>query len=126
MGLLPLARAPVELAEAAVAVGDERAHPLLAVSDPFLELSRSAKTQSKMKRAITAGNPAWRNRSRLRSPSSNSRTFRRRSSARDLNVALGELQGRGGEQDRAGRRHLLHASGQVGRLADRRVVHVQI
>ena len=51
---------------------------------------------------------------------------RDRPPGRDLHVAFGELQGRGGEQDRAGRRHLLHAGGQVGRLTDRRVVHVQI
>jgi hypothetical protein len=45
---------------------------------------------------------------------------------RDLHIAFGELQGRGSEQDRARRRHLLHAGRQVGRLTDRRVVHVQI
>jgi len=44
----------------------------------------------------------------------------------DLHVAFDELQCRGGEQDRAGRRHLLHAGGQVRRLTNRRVVHVQI
>ena len=49
-----------------------------------------------------------------------------RSPGRDLYVAFGELEGRGGEQDGAGRRHLLHAGGQVGRLTNRRVVHVQI
>jgi hypothetical protein len=51
---------------------------------------------------------------------------RDRAPGRDLHVALGELECRGGEQDRAGRRHLLHAGGQVGRLPDRRVVHVEI
>ena len=45
---------------------------------------------------------------------------------RDLDVAFGELQGGGGEQDGAGHRHLLHAGGQMGRLPDRRVVHVEI
>jgi hypothetical protein len=43
-----------------------------------------------------------------------------RPTGRDLNVALGELQGGGGEQDRSWRRswrrHLLQAGGQVGRL----------
>ena len=51
---------------------------------------------------------------------------RDRPSGDDLHVAFGELQSGGGEQDGAGRRHLLHARGQVGRLPDRRVVHVQI
>ncbi len=51
---------------------------------------------------------------------------RDRPPGRDLDVAFGELQGGGGEQDGAGRRHLLHAGGQVGRLTDRRVVHVEI
>ena len=49
---------------------------------------------------------------------------RDRSPSRDLHVALGELKGRGGEEDRARRRHLLHTSGQVGRLTNRRVIHV--
>ena len=51
---------------------------------------------------------------------------RDRSPSRHLDVALGELQGRGREQDRARCRHLLHAGGQVRRLTHRRVVHVQI
>jgi hypothetical protein len=51
---------------------------------------------------------------------------RDRSPGRDLHVACGEVQGRGGEQDRARRRHLLHAGGQVCRLPDGRVIHVQI
>ena len=51
---------------------------------------------------------------------------RDRPSGDDLHVAFGELQSGGGEQDGAGRRHLLHARGQVGRQPDCRVVHVQI
>jgi hypothetical protein len=51
---------------------------------------------------------------------------RDRPTGRDLNVAFGELQGGGGEQDRPWRRELLHAGGQVRRLANGRVVHVQI
>ena len=51
---------------------------------------------------------------------------RHRAPGRDLNVAFGELQGRRSEQDRPGRRHLLHAGGQVGRLPNGRVVHVQV
>ena len=51
---------------------------------------------------------------------------RDRPASRHLDVALGELQRRGREQDRAGRRHLLHAGGQVCGLTDRRVVHPQI
>ena len=43
-----------------------------------------------------------------------------------LDVALGEPQGVGRQADRAGVGQLLHPRGQVRRLADRRVVHVQI
>src|SRR5262249_9098925 len=51
---------------------------------------------------------------------------RDRPPANDLHVALGQFKRRGGEQDGPGCRHLLHAGGQMGRLPDRRVVHVQI
>jgi hypothetical protein len=44
----------------------------------------------------------------------------------NLDITLRELQGRGSEQDGARRRHLLHSGGQVRRLADRRVIHVQV
>ena len=43
-----------------------------------------------------------------------------------LHVALGEGQGVGGDEDRAGDRHLLHAPGEVGGLSHRRVVHMQV
>ena len=44
----------------------------------------------------------------------------------DLDVALGQLQRVAGDQRRAGLRHLLHPGGEMGRLADRGVVHVEI
>ena len=51
---------------------------------------------------------------------------RNRAPGRDLHVPFRELQRGRREQDGAGRRHLLHTRGQMGRLPDRRVVHVQI
>ena len=51
---------------------------------------------------------------------------RDRSSGGDLDVALGELQHRRGQQDSAGRSQLLHAGRQVRGLTYRRVVHAQI
>ena len=44
----------------------------------------------------------------------------------DLNKPLGEAQDGRREQNRARDGHLLHAGGQMGRLAHRRVIHVQI
>ncbi len=51
---------------------------------------------------------------------------RDRSPRRNLHVAFGEVKRGGGKQDGAGRRHLFHAGGQMGRLSHRRVVHVQV
>ncbi len=41
-------------------------------------------------------------------------------------VALGETEGMLGQEDLAGRRELLHAPRQVGRLSDGGVVHAQV
>jgi hypothetical protein len=51
---------------------------------------------------------------------------RHRAERFDHHVAFRQRQGLRRDQDRAGRRHLLHASGEVRRLADRRVVHVKV
>jgi hypothetical protein len=44
----------------------------------------------------------------------------------DLDGAAGEPERVGRDEDGAGLRHLLHARGQVRRLTDRRIVHVQV
>ena len=44
----------------------------------------------------------------------------------DLNVAFGQLQGVAGDQRGAGFRHLLHPGGEMGRLPDGGVVHVEV
>jgi hypothetical protein len=44
----------------------------------------------------------------------------------DVDVAFGEGQRRGRQQDRGRHRHLLHASGEMGRLPYRRIIHAQI
>ena len=49
-----------------------------------------------------------------------------RAERRDLHVPFGEAQGIGGDQDRARDGQVLHACGEVGRLPDRRVVHVEV
>jgi hypothetical protein len=45
---------------------------------------------------------------------------------RDLHVPLGEAQGIGGEQDRAGDGQLLHPRGEVGGLPNGGVIHVEV
>src|SRR5262249_21965020 len=52
--------------------------------------------------------------------------YRDRPTGRDLDVNFSELQRRRGEQDRAWRRHLLHAGCEVGRLTNRCVVQVKV
>jgi hypothetical protein len=51
---------------------------------------------------------------------------RHRPQRRDLDVALDQAQGVGGQEGRAGARELLHAGGQMGRLPDGRITHVQV
>ena len=58
---------------------------------------------------------------RLRQP-----LHRNRPQRVDLHQALDQPQGRGRQQDTARHGHLLHARRQMGRLPDRRVVHVQV
>ena len=51
---------------------------------------------------------------------------RRRPERRDLHVPFGQAEGVGCQQNAPRRRELFHPGGQMRRLADRRVIHVEI
>jgi hypothetical protein len=111
--------------------GDELAVALVGEAERAAELldlgvAADEPRQPSNSRRVKAGPPGARSGERVDLHGVRQALDRDRAPGRDLHIALGELEGRGGEQDGAGRRHLLHAGGQVRRLTDGGVVHVQV
>jgi hypothetical protein len=106
-GPLALARAPVELAEAEVAVGDERAHAEVVGECQGLAVGAFSVLGAAGRRDTT-GEAEGVSLDRLAEP-----LDRHGPERADLDAALGQLHRLGGESDAAGRGELLHASGEV-------------